>query len=53
MSLLLLLCFPPVQVYESVHRDHGKRANELRIDMAARTNAEARFNAPPHQSELN
>ena len=31
-----------------------KRAAErLRIDVAARANAEARFNAPPHQSELN
>jgi hypothetical protein len=27
--------------------------NELRIDVAERANAEARFNAPPHQSELN
>jgi hypothetical protein len=27
--------------------------NELRIDVAVRANAEARFNAPPHQSELN
>jgi len=27
--------------------------NDLRIDVAERTYAEARFNAPPHQSELN
>jgi len=27
--------------------------NELRIDVAERANAEAKFNAPPHQSELN
>jgi hypothetical protein len=27
--------------------------NELRIDVAARAYAEARFNVPPHQSELN
>jgi len=27
--------------------------NELRIDVAVRANAEAQFNAPPHQSELN
>jgi hypothetical protein len=27
--------------------------NELRIDVAVRANAEARLNAPPHQSELN
>jgi hypothetical protein len=25
-------------------------ANELRIDVEASTNAEAQFNAPPHQS---
>lgn len=29
------------------------RANELRIDVAVRADAEAQFNAPPHQSELN
>jgi len=28
-------------------------ANDLRIDLAARTNTEAQFNLPPHQSELN
>jgi hypothetical protein len=28
-------------------------AERLRIDVAVRANAEARFNAPPHQSELN
>jgi hypothetical protein len=27
-----------------------KPPNELRIDVAARANAEAQFNAPPHQS---
>jgi hypothetical protein len=27
--------------------------NELRIDVAARANAEAQINLPPHQSELN
>jgi len=30
----------------------NKRPNELRIDLAERANAEAQFNAPPHQSEL-
>jgi len=27
--------------------------NELRFDVAIRANAEARFNAPPHQTKLN
>jgi hypothetical protein len=27
--------------------------NDLRIDVAERANAEAQFNVPPHQSELN
>jgi len=27
--------------------------NDLRIDVAAGANGEARFNLPPHQSELN
>ena len=31
----------------------NKRHNELRIDVAVRVHAEAQFNAPPHQSELN
>jgi hypothetical protein len=28
-------------------------AERFRFDVATRTNAEAQFNAPPHQSELN
>jgi hypothetical protein len=32
---------------------YGLPPNDLRLDVAARANAEARFNAPPHQSELN
>ena len=31
----------------------GHLPNELRIDVAERANVEARFKAPPHQSELN
>jgi hypothetical protein len=34
-------------------RSYDKPHNVLKIDMAARANAEARFNAPSHQSELN
>jgi hypothetical protein len=31
----------------------GATAQRLWIDVAASTNVEAQFNAPPHQSELN
>ena len=31
----------------------SQRSNDLKLDVAERFNTEARFNAPPHQSELN
>jgi hypothetical protein len=31
----------------------GANAQRLRIDVVARANAEAQFNTPPHQTELN
>jgi hypothetical protein len=48
LAFLLTLC-----LFSQIDYSIDWLYDELRIDVAARTNAEARFNAPPHQSELN
>jgi hypothetical protein len=43
----------PISIFMMNETPIHKPPNELRIDVEASTNAEAQFNAPPHQSELN